>query len=172
MFRKAPYFLLLLALLLLQLFVFDKLLISLLIAPTVYITFILLLPMQSSQLTMLLWGGAIGLLFDLVTGMSGVNSIATIFVSYIRIWLLNITVGKDMIQLGVAPLPHTIGINKFLSYMSLVVLLHCAVLFTVEFLRLDQMEFLLRRILYSGAISALFVWLIAAQFENMLSRRR
>ncbi len=172
MFRKKPYTLLLLTLLVLQLFLFDKLLISMLLAPIVYVVFILVLPMQSSQLTMLLWGTSVGLMIDLATGMSGVNTFATLFVSYVRIWLLEVTVGLDMVQLGVAPLPRVVGRVKFLTYATIAVYIHCALLFVVESMRFDQLDFLLRRWLCSGAVSVLFVWLIAAQFENLMSRRR
>ncbi|MFI3305442.1 MAG: rod shape-determining protein MreD [Rikenellaceae bacterium] len=172
MFRKLPYSILLFVLLILQLFIFDKLMISMLVAPVVYITFILLLPMDRSQLSMLMWGAAVGLLFDLLTGMAGVNSIATILLSYLRIWLLTATLGRDMIQLGIAPLPRAVGWGKFLLYMSLGVLFHLTTLFVVESLRFDQLDFLLRRVICSGLISTLFAVLIAVQFENLLARRR
>ncbi len=172
MFRKLPYTILLIVLLFLQLFVFDKLLISTFIAPMIYIAFIILLPMRSNQLTMLMWGTAIGVLFDLVTGMSGINSISTIFVSYLRIWILSLALGKDMVLLGISPLPRAVGVGKFARYAFIMVYLHSALLFTVEMLRFDNLSFLFQRILYSGAVSFIFVWVVAAQFENMLSKRR
>lgn len=121
---------------------------------------------------MLMWGVAIGMLFDFMTGMSGLNSIATMFVSYTRIWVLNFMLGKDVVMTGAIPTPRAIGAWKFSRYMLVMVFLHSIILFSVEFLRFGEFFFLVRRILFSGIVSTLFVWLIARQFEQIVPSRR
>ncbi len=170
MFRALPYTLLLIALALLQVFIFDRALLFSTMLPVVYITFIILLPMQSTQLEMIFWGVAVGVLFDLLMGMVGVNTIATLFVSYVRGSILTRTVGQEIVALGVAPTPRAISDRRFIRYSAAMVLLHSAILFLVEALSLESPIFLLSRIILSSAVTLLVVRLIAGRFEQLISR--
>lgn len=171
MFRSIPYALLFVVLFLMQLFIFDRLLISTAILPMAYVAFIILLPMQTSAGVMLLWGALIGAIFDVTMGMPGVNSIATIFLCYVRGSLLQWTVGRELIMLGGAPTVARVGSRRYFRYMILAVLIHSIILFSVEYMNLMEWRFLLRRIIYSSAVTILFVWIITRRFEQILMRR-
>ncbi len=170
MFRKLPYFVLFIVVLLLQIFIFDRLLISTALLPMVYVVFILLLPIHTPPAVMLLWGVAVGAVFDISMGMSGINSIATIFLCYVRGWLLNWTIGRDIVTMSGAPSSYKVGWGKFFRYLLCGVLIHSVVLFSVEYLNLRDWGFLLRRILYSSAFTVVFVSIIAQRFEQLLKR--
>ncbi len=171
MFRSIPYTLLFIVVLLLQVFIFDRLLISTAILPMIYVTFIILLPIQTSPAVMLLWGALVGSIFDVVMGMPGINSIATIFLCYVRSSLLIWVVGKEMILLGGVPTSARIGWRRFIRYISLAVLIHSTVLFSIEYMNLMEYRFLFRRIIYSSAFTIIFVWIISARFEQLLKHR-
>lgn len=171
MFRPIPYLTLFLIVVLSQIFIFDSMLLSTFVVPLVYISFIILLPMQTNQFIMLMWGVALGVVMDVATGMPGVNSIPTILIAFIRIHILSMIVGRDVSLNGV-PSQNLLGIRRFGYYLSTMVIVHCAVLLTIEFANFSEVEFLLHRILFSSIISITFVWLIAGRFNQTLSRKK
>ncbi|MFI3258875.1 MAG: rod shape-determining protein MreD [Rikenellaceae bacterium] len=171
MIRSFPYFLLYFAVLLMQVFLFDKLLIFSTMAPLVYIIFIILLPVQLSQFQILMWGAFVGVTFDLAMGTSGLNSIATIFVSYLRFSILSSVVDKDLLMLGGAPTQGKIGFRRFSRYLFSMVYIHSAIFFVAESLNFVTWDYLLMRILVSGLVSVVAGWLIAGPFEKVLSRK-
>lgn len=171
MFRLLPYTLLYLVVVALQISVFDRLLISTAVAPLIYTAFIALLPMQTSQFKMLMWGLFIGASFDLFMGTPGLNTIATLFVSYTRHRMLTYTIGQDLINLGGIPTPLRVSARRFIPYVALLVCTHSTIFFVLEFLNFHAIWFLLCRIIFSSAITLLFVWLIAGRFEQILMRK-
>ncbi len=170
--RTTSYFLLLVVVALLQTFLFDRLLLFAEVLPVVYITFVVLLPMRCTQMDMLLLGVAVGVLFDLLMGMMGVNSIATIFICYIRRYIINLTLGKDLVVLGDVPTPNTVGRERFLRYIVVMVLVHSAVVFSVEYFNFGAIMFLARRIILSSIVTVPFVWIVSNRFDQLLSRKK
>ncbi len=156
---------------LLQIFIFDKLMLSIALLPMVYVAFIILLPMQTSRTMVLLWGALIGAIFDVAMGLPGVNSIATIFLAYVRSALLNRSVGRELVLAGGAPTAAKIGQRRFLRYMSFAVLIHSCVVYPIEYMNFGEWEFLLRRIIISSPVTMLFVWILSRRFEQVLLRR-
>ena len=93
MYRTLQYALLFLVAALLQIFLFNNLSLSVYLNPLVYVVFIALLPMETTPIRMLLAGLAMGLAMDWTMGAAGVNTIATVFVAFVRIHLLNFVCG-------------------------------------------------------------------------------
>ncbi len=168
--RQTPYILLFASLLLLQVFIFDKLLINTILAPMVYIGFIILLPLHTSRLVMLALSLLTGVVFDLVMGSAGIASIVTMAMGYYRIHILNATIGKDLVALGGSPTTQKLGWQRFMIYLSTSVLIHNILYFSLEFLNINEIWFLLRRIVVSSSVSILVLWLIAGRFGQLLSR--
>lgn len=170
MFRPLQYFILFLIVVLSQIFIFDGMKLSTFIVPLIYITYIILLPIQTGQLTMMMWGVLLGVTMDLATGMPGINSITTILISFIRINIISFIIGKDMLIKGI-PTANTLGFRRFGYYLSLMVILHVTIQLTIEFANFSELEFLFRRILYSSIFSIIFAWLIAGRFQQVISRK-
>ncbi len=71
--------------------------------PLVYVVFIALLPLETHTYPDALSGLATGLAMDLTMGAAGVNTIATVFVAFVRIHLLNFVCGKENVHDGGVP---------------------------------------------------------------------
>lgn len=171
MFRPLPYALLFVVVLLLQTFIFDRLLISTALLPMVYIAFIILLPIHTPPAVMLMWGALVGVVFDFTMAMPGINSIATIFLCYVRWSVLNWSIERDIMLLSGAPASEKIGEWRFFRYIFVAVLIHSTILFSVEYMNLMEWDFLLRRIIYSTLFTTIFVWIIAKRFAQLVRRK-
>lgn len=64
MYRTLPYFMLFVVTVLLQVFLFDNLSISIYLNPLVYVAFIALLPLDTPPIVLLLSGLAVGVTMD------------------------------------------------------------------------------------------------------------
>ncbi len=109
MYRTLQYALLFLVAALLQIFLFNNLSLSVYLNPLVYVVFIALLPMETTPIRMLLAGLAMGLAMDWTMGAAGVNTIATVFVAFVRIHLLNFVCGKENVHDGGVPSARRLG---------------------------------------------------------------
>lgn len=169
MYRNLQYAWLFLAAVLLQTFLFDNLSLSVYLNPLVYVVFIALLPMETPPLTMLLCGLATGAAMDWTMGAAGVNTIATVFVAFVRIHLLNFVCGKENVHDGGIPSSQRLGGRSFPLYLGLVVVLHNAIFFYMEALSWSHALSTLLRLCVSAAVGLVFCWLIAQVFTPRLS---
>ena len=132
MYRTLQYALLFLVAALLQIFLFNNLSLSVYLNPLVYVVFIALLPMETTPIRMLLAGLARGLAMDWTMGAAGVNTIATVFVAFVRIHLLNFVCGKENVHDGGVPSARRLGEKSFTVYLALTVVLHNAIFFYMD----------------------------------------
>ncbi len=165
MFRTLPYIALFLTATLSQIFIFDNLSTSVLIAPLVYVVFIVLLPIESSRILMLGAGVATGFVMDAAMGTDGLNSIATIFIAFFRSPILKMIVGNKRTAERGVPSEILFGSGDYIGYLTAMVVLHHAVFFAFESLTASHILYTLMRFSLSSAVSLLFVWLIARLFS-------
>ena len=154
MYRTLPYLALFAATVLLQVFLFDNLSISVYLNPLVYIAFIVLLGA----------GLALGVTMDGAMGAAGINTIATLLVAFLRPALLSLFCDRENLREGGVPSPERLGRRVFTDYLLLLTLLHHAVFFVLETLSWSHALHTLARIAVSSAVTALFVWIIARIF--------
>ncbi|MFI3247627.1 MAG: rod shape-determining protein MreD [Rikenellaceae bacterium] len=171
MYRISLYTLLFVVVMLLQIFVFDRLTFSIIVAPLIYITTLVVLPTQTSQLEMMFWSLVVGISADFCMGMAGVNTIATLFVGYTRIYIMNITFGKEVVALGGVPIVAKLGYGRYLSYLIIMVAIHSLIFFAVESLTIVSWQFILKRFVVSSIVSFIFVWLLSYIFGSLLTRK-
>ena len=166
MYRTLQYALLFLVAALLQIFLFNNLSLSVYLNPLVYVVFIALLPMETTPIRMLLAGLAMGLAMDWTMGAAGVNTIATVFVAFVRIHLLNFVCGKENVHDGGVPSARRLGEKSFTVYLALTVILHNAIFFYMEALSWSHALLTLLRLGVSAAVGVFFCWLIAQVFTS------
>lgn len=171
MYRTSIYALLFIVVMLLQVFLFDRLSLSVAISPLVYIAFLTVFPIQCSQLEMLFWGTLLGVSADIVMGMAGLNCIATIFVCYIRVYLMGSIFSKDQIAQGGVPLLARVGAIKYTLYITLMVVILNLVFFTAESINVRSWLFTLERTALSSLVATPFVWLLSVIFGKLLIRK-
>ena len=73
MHRTPSYILLFIVMALLQIFLFNNLAISSFFCPLVYLTFLVLLPLESTPILMLGLGLLMGIVMDATMGIAGIN---------------------------------------------------------------------------------------------------
>lgn len=171
MYRISLYSLILIVVLLLQIFIFDRLTLSVAVAPLVYTTFLVLLPMQTSQLEMIFWSFALGIAADFCMGLAGINTIATLFIGYTRIYQMNNIIGKELVALGGVPTVDKLGQMRYLLYLATMVMIHTFIFFAVESLNITSWQFALQRLMASSIVSLIFVWLLSHFFGSLLTRK-
>ena len=163
MHRTLPYLALFAVVVLLQVFLFDNLSISIYLNPLVYVAFIALLPLDTPPIVLLLSG--------LATGAAGVNTIATLLIAFARPTLLGLLYPRDDIREGGIPSTGRLGNRVFLNYLIVLVLVHHAVFFSLEALSWAHIVRTIVRTVASGAVSVAFIWVIARIFTAKLPVR-
>lgn len=169
--RTFSYLLLLVGTLLLQLFFFDNLSISVYFCPLVYIAFVILLPLDTPPVVVLLAGFVSGVLTDWTMGTEGLNTLATLPVAFLRPTILRLLNRREDFRDGGIPSPERLGRRVFANYLIVMVLLHHLLFFSLEALSWTHLVHTLLRLAVSSVVSLLFVWLIARLFATKFSAR-
>lgn len=162
--RILEYVALFLVLTLLQVFLFDNLNISMYLYPLVYVGFILTLPMNINHAALLLLSLFTGVFVDLFAGTYGLNTIASLATGFFRPFVLNVTLGKDVVREGGMPLPLTVGRTSWFRYAVILISIHCLVFFLFEALTFKYIWFTLLRAAGSIASTTLIIWFLAMLF--------
>ena len=170
MYRTLEYCILFVVMVILQIFVFSRIGLSVYVTPLAYVVFVLLLPMEIPGAALLFLGMLMGMTIDFFTGMAGINTVASLFTAFCRPTVLALMVGKDEVKDGGIPNANRLGNKKFIKYASVLVFLQCAVFFILESLSWSYFYLTLLRIVLSGAVTLLLVYFCQKLFSA--NRRR
>jgi rod shape-determining protein MreD len=163
--HRAGYYILLFAIVaLLQTFFFNHLTLWSCFAPMVYITFVMMLPLNTPSILTLLSGLAMGVTMDLTMGTAGLNTISTLAVAYLRRPILDLILGSEIVRDGGIPTLLRMGQRQFVQYLIIVVVLHSVIFFGMEVFTTAYLWYQLLRLVVSASASILFVWLIMMLF--------
>lgn len=168
---KGSYILFFAVCLLLQILLLNRISLTTLLAPTVYVACIIIMPLDSSQFRMLITGLLVGMLMDVTMGTSGLNVLATLPIAFFRRPILHFMAGfSDIAKEEGAPTAGRLGRYRFHRYVISMVALHSLLFFGFESLTFDNFVFLLLRLLCSAAATLLLVYLLILLFTPKLSR--
>ena len=160
------------AVMLLQLIVFDSMQVWLYFCPLAYIAFIVLLPVNAKPLAVLFLGFATGLFMDFFEGTGGLHTAATLFTAYTRRWVMMLTLGREQFEEGSGmPSPKSFGGGKFLRYALAVVFIHCLFYFSLETLSLQNYLPVMIKTGVSGVFTLASVWATALLFSAKTRKR-
>ena len=118
-------------LLVVQLLVFDNLLFGNYIHPYIYVLFVLLLPFDTPKWRLLIDGFLIGIAVDIFNGTPGLNAAATVFMAFVRPFIISITSRKSDIDGKNAPTVTEMGLQWFALYALLLFLVRLILCFPV-----------------------------------------
>ena len=148
-------------LLLLQVLVISHIHISSQITPYIYILAVLLLPFNTPKWALLVSAFVLGFFVDIFSGTMGLHMAVTVLLAFVRPTLLSlISFGRD-VNSDDTPDMKGLGVDWFISYVSVMILLHHTALFFLEVFRWDEIIPTLLRILYSSV--ATFVLIVLGQ---------
>lgn len=148
-------------LLLLQVLVIDHIHISSAVTPYIYILAIILLPFNTPKWILLSSAFVLGFFVDMFSGTMGLHIAATVLIAFVRPTLLRlISLGRDFDN-DATPNMKELGMDWFISYVSVMILLHHSTLFFLDIFRFNELGATLLRILYSSL--ATFVLIVLSQ---------
>ena len=153
-------------LLFLQVLVVDNIRLGYYIHPYVYVLFILLLPFNTPKWQLLLSGFAMGLTVDLFCGTAGLNAAATVFMAFLRPYVINTMTRRKDINETDEPSLNNMGISWFLIYTTLLLTAHNMILFLLEAFSLKLLYIVIIQTLLSVFSSLLLIFLILLMFRK------
>jgi rod shape-determining protein MreD len=156
-FRFGLIFILLIAL---QVLLFNNIQFSGYVNPYVYIMFILLLPVEIPSWLLLLLGFGTGLVIDFFSGSPGMHSSATVLAGFVRPSILRIVSPRDGYETRAEPSMLSYGFRWFITYATLIVLIHHTALFYLEVFRFADFFRTFLRVLLSTLFTVTFILII------------
>lgn len=151
-------------LVLIQIFLIDNISLGIYFHPLIYVGFLIILPLDTKPVWVLLLSALLGLVVDSMTGMGGLNVIATTATGFMRGTLLSITSGHNTSTDDSIPSLYRLTEKSLAWFIALVILLHSTIYFTLEALSLHHIFHTLLRVVLSGAASGAFVWFFVKLF--------
>ena len=127
------------------------------IIPYFYILFILLLPFETPGWLLLLSGFALGLSVDMFTNTIGMHTAATVFMAFLRLYILQVIAPRDGYETGTFPRIYYYGFEWFLKYTLILVFAHHFILFYIEVFRFSEFFSTLLRVLMSSLLSVILI---------------
>lgn len=155
------------ALLIVQVMVFDNLLFGSYIHPYIYVLFVLLLPFDTPKWRLLIDAFLIGIAVDIFNGTPGLNAAATVFMAFVRPFVISKTARKSDIEGKNAPTVTEMGLQWFAIYALLLILLHNLVIFWLEAFSIKLLGLVLAETLLSAPVSLLLMIIIIYIFKPL-----
>ncbi|MBR6439343.1 MAG: hypothetical protein IKS65_09245 [Bacteroidales bacterium] len=148
-----------------QVFIFDNIRFGNYIHPYVYMLFVMLLPFETPKWRLILDGFLMGMSIDIFSGTPGLNAAATVFMAYVRPYVINAMTRKSDIEDKTEPSVTEMGVNWFFVYGLLLLILHNLVLFWLEAFSIKLLGIVLLEVLLSAPISLIVIILIIYIFK-------
>jgi rod shape-determining protein MreD len=143
--------------LVLQLLVFNNIEFASFINPYVYVLFILLLPFTTPKLILLVSAFMLGLVMDLFMGTPGVHSSATVFMAFSRPFVMGLFSPREGYQSGTFPRMAQFGVEWFVKYTVMLVLIHHLTYFYLEVFSMNHFFNTLFRAFLSSTMTSLII---------------
>jgi rod shape-determining protein MreD len=145
-----------------QLLIFNNIEFSGYINPYVYILLIILLPFTIPKVVLLVSAFILGLVIDLFMGTPGVHSSATLLMAFSRPFVMTLFSPREGYQTGTYPRLTQFGLEWFVKYTVLLVMIHHFALFYLEVFTLNHFFSTFFRAFLSTILTSLII--IFSQF--------
>ncbi|MDR4987881.1 MAG: hypothetical protein RG741_03460 [Bacteroidales bacterium] len=159
-------------LVLLQVTLFNRVMLGGYINPQVYVFFILLLPLTIAGWALLLLSFFLGFVIDIFLDSMAIHTAASVFMAFCRPLVVKITIGQPQAEESKSPSYGDFGFFSLLLYSLILIFLHHICLFFLEVFHFSEFSATLLRSVYSTAISLLFVLIAFALSENLIASKR
>ena len=153
-------------LLLLQVLVVDNVRLGYYIHPYVYVLYIFMLPFNVPNWQLLFAGFTMGLAVDLFNGTPGLNAAATVFMAFVRPFVINAMTRRKDINENDEPSLSNMGASRFLVYALILLLVHNIVLFTLEAFSFKLIGVVFLQTLLSVFSSLMLIFIMLLLFKK------
>ena len=116
----------------LQVFIFNNIQFSGFINPYIYVLFILILPFETPKWLLLVIAFLLGLTIDLFSNTLGMHISATVFMAFLRPYVLKVISPRDGYESETLPQLRYYGASWFIRYSVILVFAHHLFLFYIE----------------------------------------
>ncbi len=155
------YIIIFVSLVLVQVLVLNQIQLGGYINPYIYVLFVMLLPLKSPRYVTLPLAFLIGLTVDVFSNSLGIHAAATVFVAYLRPYIIRSISVRDEERSDYPGLKYN-GFRWFLYYTAIMVLMHHFVLFFLEIYTFSNFLTTLLRIFVSSFFSIFII--VLSQF--------
>jgi rod shape-determining protein MreD len=138
--------------------------------PFLYILFILMLPFETPEWAVLLLGFFIGLTVDMFTDTLGMHTCATVFMAFMRKYVLRLIAPRDGYESAFKPTFRQMGFSWFLAYTVILVFIHHLLLFYIEVFRLSDFFYTFVKVIASAVFTLLLVFITQFLFHTPRER--
>ncbi len=138
------------------------------INPFIYVLFIIVLPFETPKWALLFCGFVLGITIDMFYDTAGMHAAACVFMAYVRPGILKLFSPRDGYEFGTQPTIQYLGVPWFVSYSTILVLLHHFVLFFVEVFRFSEFFSTFFRVI----ISTIFTVLLVVVSQYLFNRKK
>ena len=153
-----------LAVVFLQVAVFNNISIHGLFNPFVYVLFVLMLPSSTSPWLVVLLSFWVGLSVDVFLNTQGLHAGASAFMGYIRQFWLDILLKVE--NKSKVNAISTFDFSQFSVYASVLVLMHHLWLFMAEWFRFGELHMILLKVLLSSLLTCACVLVFRYLFQG------
>jgi hypothetical protein len=151
-------------LVLVQVFVLNKIQFSGYINPYLYVLFILSLPFTTPKGLLLVLAFLMGLSIDFFSGMLGIHAAATVFMAYLRPGIIKLLGVKDDVSPELEPSVAKFDFLWYLTYSFILVFLHHLLLFYLEIFRFSEFFSTMGRVVISTVFTVTIIILVQYLF--------
>jgi rod shape-determining protein MreD len=153
-------------LIVIQVFIFNKINLGGYLNPYVYLMFVILLPFETPGWLLLTSSFAAGLSVDIFTGSLGIHAAATTFVAFTRPFMVRALLPKLDKGSGYLPGINSMGLATFSVYTLIFVFIHHFILFFIEVFRFSETGSILLRVLFSTLLSSAMIIILEILFKR------
>ena len=147
---------------LLQVLIFNNILIGRMITPFFYILFLILLPFNTPRAWLLILAFMLGLSIDAFTNTMGVHAFACVLVAFIRPGVLSLIASRESLESVSAPRVENMSLQWFTGYAAFIVAFHHLILFYIEAFTLEGFLFTFIRVILSSILTLTLI--VLSQF--------
>ncbi len=144
-------------LVLIQVFLLNKIQFSGYINPYFYVLFILSLPFGIRKWFLLVLGFLLGISIDYFSGTLGIHAAATVFMAFCRPGIIRLLSVKDDLEPDIEPSIRNFGFLWYFTYSGSLVFLHHLVLFYLEIFRFSEFFSTFLMVILSSIFSLVFI---------------
>lgn len=134
------------------------------INPYLYVFFILLLPLNLTHYKVIFFSFLIGLTIDLFEDSGGINAAASVLIGFLRPSFLRFSFGISY-EHQTVKFNQTPFAQRF-TYISLLVVIHHLVLFSLEIFNLSYIILILKKTLFSSIFTILLILIVSGIFQQ------
>lgn len=145
-------------LMLMQIFVFQKIYLGVYAVPFFYSMLILTLPVFMNRYTVLLLGFIAGLIMDAFYHTGGIHAASLTFIAYFRYYWLKMIEPSERYDDNQLPVVSSMGRDWFLKYTMPLVLIHHFLLFMLEAFTWRYIPEIIFRTIISTLIAELIIY--------------